>query len=293
MNILVTGITGFIGKNFYRLNSNSRFKIKAFAKNESINNKLFSELNYLNCNFDNFEKFSKEIIEFKPDVVLNMAWKGIPDYSEKNSIYNLNKTLSFFEFITEETDLKKFINTGTCAEYFYPKGKISEDYEIKPQDNFSKAKIDLNEKMLSESQKKGINYINLRLFYVYGLHHRKQSLIPYLINSYKNDKKPLIDTPYNKLDYIYVDDVVSAINHCILGNIPNGSYNVGSGVAYFNYQVQEIVSRMMRIKFDYRDSYPQEKKESINFFADIDKLKNYSGWQPRYDLNRGIKNILG
>lgn len=293
MNILVTGITGFIGKNFYRLNGNSGLKIKAFAKKESVNNKLFSGLNYLNCNFDNFEKFSKEIIEFKPDIVLNMAWKGIPDYSKENSIYSLDKTLSFFEFLTEETDLKKFINTGTCAEYFYPKGKISEDYEIKHQDNFSKAKINLNEKLQSESQKKGINYINLRLFYVYGLHQREQSIIPYLINCYKNGKNPLVTTPYNKLDYVYVDDVVSAINHCIFENIPNGSYNVGSGVATFNYQVQEIISKMMKFKFDYKHSYPLENKESINFFADIDKLKNYSEWRPRYDLSRGIKNILG
>ena len=54
-----------------------------------------------------------------------------------------------------------------------------------------------------------------------------------------------------------------------------------------------MASKMMKFKFDYKHSYPLENKESINFFADIDKLKNYSEWRPRYDLSRGIKNILG
>ncbi|MBH59587.1 MAG: hypothetical protein CL907_00115 [Dehalococcoidia bacterium] len=290
MRILVTGITGFIGKNYYEFGSDDN-KILALSREESIKKyDLFNNLNFLNCDLDNFYNFSDQIIDFNPDCVLNMAWQGIPDYSYENSIKNLNMTLNFFEFLSNKTNIKKFINTGTCAEYLNPVGKISEEYAIEPYDDFSKAKINLSETLIAKCDEIGINYVNLRLFYVYGFYQRKKSLIPYLIDSYKKGIVPEISKPFSGLDFIFAEDVITAIDSCVYNQIPSGSYNVGSGKVIYNLDIQKIISDNLNYEFDF-NLYPKDNNYE-SFFADISKINYFTNWSPKFNINEGIAKIL-
>ena len=80
MKILITGLTGFIGKNFYR-HTNFRDNILAVSGKKSINKNFQpDDINYIDCNLENIDNFANEIKKFDPDCVLNFAWGGIPDY---------------------------------------------------------------------------------------------------------------------------------------------------------------------------------------------------------------------
>ena len=288
MNILITGITGFIGKNFHKY---SRYKndIVAISRKNSIQKyNQFNTLNFLDCDLSSINNFSNQIIDFNPEYLINMAWGGIPDYSEENSNNNLEMTLKFFDFITKHTKVKKIINTGTCAEYYNPIGKISENYIVKPYDNFSASKINLSEILFNKCSNLNINYINLRLFYVYGLYQRKESLIPHIINSYKKGLIPKISNPFTKLDYIFTEDVVEAIDSCIEHEVPSGSYNVGSGESVYNSEIQKLISE----KFDHKFDNLTKSKEEINFYADISKLNRFTNWTPKFNIYRGVEKII-
>ena len=65
----------------------------------------------------------------------------------------------------------------------------------------------------------------LRLFYVYERYQRKGSLIPYLIDSLKKNKKIELKEPFASRDFIYVDDVCKLIlKFCDTSS--NGIYNI-------------------------------------------------------------------
>ena len=290
MKILITGLTGFIGKNFYK-HTKYRENIFAVSTKSSINKNFHSRnINYLDCNLENIDNFKDEIKKFDPDCILNFAWGGIPNYSQDISNNNLKIILNFFNFLEKNTNIKKFINTGTCAEYFNPSGIVSENYTVKPYDHFSSAKITLSRVLEERCAKLNINYVNLRLFYVFGLNQRKKSLIPFLIDSYKNGTETKLSNPFSKLDYIYAEDVIDAIDSCIKINIPSGSYNVGRGESVNNYEIQKIISEKLNLKLnDY--TYPQQRDE-INFFADINKLNSAVGWAPKFQIHEGIQKIL-
>ena len=290
MKILITGLTGFIGKNFYKY---SKFKndILAISRKGSVLKNFNSEdLNYIDCGLEDINKFTTEIKRFNPDCVLNFAWGGIPDYSEDISNNNLNLTLDFFNFLEKNTNIKKFINTGTCAEYFNPTGKIDENYPVKPYDHFSSAKIKLSQELGIKCLKSKITYVNLRLFYVFGAYQRNESLIPYLINSYKKGTIPKLSKPFSRLDYVYVEDVIRVMDNCIKNDISSGAYNVGSGQSISNYEIQRFISN--KFNYDFDENTYHEQESDINFFADITKLNSKLNWTPKFKVYEGIKKMF-
>tara|TARA_B100000941_G_C28508698_1_gene559079 strand:- start:9049 stop:9936 length:888 start_codon:yes stop_codon:yes gene_type:complete len=290
MKILITGLTGFIGKNFYRYSKYKNNILAVSNKSSILKNFQNEDINFVDCELENISNFRNQIKEFDPDCVINFAWKGLPDYSIEMSKKNLNITLDFFNFLEKNTKIKKFINTGTCAEYLNPSGKISENNLVKPYDYFSSAKISLSQKIKKRCDKFNINYINLRLFYVYGLHQRDKSLIPFLINSYKKGVIPKLSSPFSKLDYINCKDVINAVDSCLKNSIPSGDYNVGYGMATSNYKIQEIISRKFNFEFN-KDIY-RSGNDEINFYSDNSKLIDATGWSPKINPSTGIQNIL-
>jgi len=292
MKLLVTGITGFLGKNLFR-GTPENCNLLAIANSQSVQKSdIFNNLRYLDCNFENFSKYSDEIIQFNPEIVLNLAWKGIPDFSLSNCKYNLEKSIKFFDFILEETKCSKFISMGSCAEYFNPIGKTDETEEKKPKDDFTWAKISLDKIIREKCKLNNINYINLKLFYVYGKYQRDNSLIPYLIAAFKNNQKPEINNSLDSHDFIHVDDVTSAIWGVIKNNIPGGSYNLGYGASISNHKIQEIIKSEMNIPDNSELEEDLDKKNIINFYANNNKLIKEIDWIPKVDITEGIRRCI-
>ena len=224
--------------------------------------------------------------------MLNLAWKGIPDFSLSNCKYNLEKSIKFFDFILEETKCSKFISMGSCAEYFNPIGKTDETEEKKPKDDFTWAKISLDKIIREKCKLNNINYINLKLFYVYGKYQRDNSLIPYLIAAFKNNQKPEINNSLDSHDFIHVDDVTSAIWGVIKNNIPGGSFNLGYGASISNHKIQEIIKSEMNIPDNSELEEDLDKKNIINFYANNNKLIKEIDWIPKVDITEGIRRCI-
>ena len=149
--------------------------------------------------FDN-KNFNK-IIKFNPDYLFLFAWSGIPNFTKKNSQLNYTSTIRFIKKIKKTLSLKSIIYTGTCWEILKTK-------QNKKNIFFVKSKIKIKNQLFKIFKKTSTNIIWTRLFYVYGEEQKKNSLIPYLFKSLKNNKKPLINNLQNKNDYINVADVV-------------------------------------------------------------------------------------
>ena len=64
---------------------------------------------------------------------------------------------------------------------------------------------------------------------MYGNYQRKGSLIPTIIKSLQNLKKPILSAPLNLNDYIHVNDVCNAIIKSMENKLTSGIFNIGSG----------------------------------------------------------------
>lgn len=280
MKILITGASGFIGKNLLN-NLSEKYKIALITKKKIKNKKYI----YIKSDLSNIKKYKKKILKFEPKILIHLAWEGIPDLGKINSKKNSKDQLDFFKFIIRIKSIKRIIVTGSCLEYGSLKGKIKEDRRIRNYSHFSKAKLKIYN-FLKKNLKRKTKLVWLRLFYVYGKLQREDALIPYIINKIKEKKEIYLQEPYSAKDFVNVNDVCKAILIFIENN-KSGVFNVGTGIATNPLQIVKIISKLKKVEFSLK--YKNNKKSS--FYADTKKI-NKCGWKPDMSFIKYIKNLI-
>ena len=295
LKILISGSTGFIGKNLLSYLVKKKYSLMVIGRNlDCINIKKIKKKN---LDLNNYNYKFKDIIDFDPDVFIHLAWEGIPDYSEELSKKNYRNTIRIVNKLVNFTNCSKIIITGSCWEYDDGnlKGECNENFVINPKKPFTIYKNKILQEISILTKHRNIVFNWLRLFYVYGPGQKKNSVIPSLIYSLKNKKKININYPANVNDYIYVDDVVKIINKFVSNNISSGVYNVGSGRGIELRKLMKIID----IKINGNDFITTHMLNKINennknqeFYASTKKLKKYIKNIKFLDLDKGIQNLL-
>jgi nucleoside-diphosphate-sugar epimerase len=290
MRVILTGGTGFIGHPVLKKLIELNYEVLLVGRNISFANNL--KIKKIRLDLNNFTNERKKIIDFKPEAILHLAWQGIPDYSEEISKLNYNNSFYFLNFLIENTACKKIIVPGSCWEYNDGNvlGACSEDMKINPQKPFSIYKKKLYDQLFSLTEKYKIVLHWPRLFYVYGPHQKKTSIIPVLIDSFLNNKEVNIKCPKNRNDFIFIDDVVKILIFMLQSSIPSGIYNVGTGVTTEVAGLFDIINKFFLKKNSFFYKKIKEKKDSsqINFFADTIKLKKYFKDLDFENINSGL-----
>ena len=91
-------------------------------------------------------------------------------------------------------------------------------------------------------------------------------------------------------DFVHVGDIVQANLLAALRGHPGGVYNVGTGVAT---TVRELAAAMIEVtgqtaKIAHREPRAGEVRESV---ADIALARDELGYEPRFDLRRGLTEM--
>ncbi len=274
IKILIIGGSGFIGQNLInRLYNKKNLKILS-TYNKKKTTVVDKKINY--CKFD-LEKNNNlnKLVFFDPDIIIFLAWKGIPDFSRKNSYDNFNNTIKFFSKIKYFKNCKSVIYSGTCWEVL--KNNVNKNNKY-----FVEVKKKLNKKVKKILNNFKINLVWLRIFYVYGPIQKKNSLIPHLFQAYKNNKLPILKKPEEKNDYVHIFDVVDFIYFLIKkGNI-NQNINFNSGVKFSSNEINHLVKKIfMKKKIN-----KLNKKISNCGFT---KIKKNISYKHKIDILNGIK----
>ena len=106
MKVLITGATGFIGMHILNAIIKSEHDILSMGLKEKSLENYKDSFNWIYGDITNLNLFKEQIVSFNPDAVIHLAWKGIPDYSEKISWDNLHNSKNFLSFILNETNSK-------------------------------------------------------------------------------------------------------------------------------------------------------------------------------------------
>ncbi len=289
MRILLTGSSGFIGNNF--LNKIAKYKHEVLA----IYNKKKPKLEIKNpkisfLKFDLKKKTPKKIIEFNPDIIFHFAWQGIPNFSFSNSEINFKNSFSFLKDLIDNTEVKKIIVSGSCFEYYDQKSK---DKFIKYK-FFIHAKRNLYSKLKQICFEKKITLGWFRIFFVYGKGQRENSLIPYIIKSFKSKKIPKILNLEAKNDFIHIDDVCNLFLSTLKKNFKSGLYDLGSGKLTSVDKIIKIIIKKMNL--NYLSIQSKNNKDKIktkkNIKANIKKISKSFNWSIKLNLDEGVNKVI-
>ena len=101
----------------------------------------------------------------------------------------------------------------------------------------------------------------------------------------------LIGNPDNLRDYIYIDDVVDAMNAVIRYEGPEEVFNVGTGVGTSVRDILRIVCEKTGAHPEIT-AQPSTGADASCSILDIGLLKRETGFAPRYSVEAGIEKML-
>ena len=278
MKILVTGASGFVGNHVvnYLLSQNhtvvatSRDKLKAQEK------EWYDKVKYVPFDISNFSRDANLFTQFgKPDVLIHLAWDGLPNYLD--TIHIEKNLFSHYQFLKNyiESGGNHIVVTGTCLEYGMQNGPLKEDFTPMPDCSYAVAKDSLR-RFIVELQKKhtSLTFQWMRLFYIYGEGQSCKALIPQLEAAIING-----DTVFNMSggeqlrDYLPVKKVAELISKVALQKDILGIINCCSGIPI---SVRKFIENFLilnkyaiDINFGY---YAYPNYEPLAFWGNIDKL---------------------
>ncbi|RBQ26593.1 MULTISPECIES: NAD-dependent epimerase/dehydratase family protein [Arcobacteraceae] len=277
MKILVTGATGFIGSHLINeLLKDKNNQIIATSRNieKAKNYKWFLKVKYIPYNLDNNEKQNLFLYFDNPDIVIHLAWDGLPNY---NNLIHIEKNLfNNYRFIKNliSNGLKDISITGTCFEYGLVNGCLSEDMQTNPSNSYAIAKDSLR-KFIEELNKQfEFNYKWIRLFYMYGEGQNNKSLLAQLETSIQNGDKLFNMSGGEQLrDYLPIEKVAKKISKISMQDKTNGIINCCSGKPIsIKSLVENIIEEnnyKIKLNLGY---YPYSTYEPMAFWGDNTKL---------------------
>jgi len=141
----------------------------------------------------------------------------------------------------------------------------------------------------------GLETTSLRPFNVYGPRQDPNSqyagVIPLFIRSLLEGEVPMIDGDGEQTrDFVYIKDVVRAFIQA-MDHRAKGAYNIAGGKGISINELYREVSSIIGVDVEplHGEPRPGDVRHST---ADITRAKRYLGYEPEYDIRRGLEETI-
>ena len=235
--------------------------------------------------------------DHKFDVCINCSGAANVPFSLSNPYndFNLN-TLNVFkllEAIRIHNKDCKFITMSSAAVYGNPeKLPITTDMKMSPVSPYGYHKVFAENICEEYSRFWGLKTCCVRIFSAYGPRLKKQ-LFWDMYNKFKNNEIiELWGTGKESRDFIYISDLIRAIDIVIQNCSFNADkINLANGIQITIAEVADSFVKALGTNKEIRFNGAERKGDPINWEADISDLKEW-GYKPKVSLEQGIKEYI-
>jgi len=237
------------------------------------------------------------IEKVKPDYVFHLAALIDRDRSfsglDKMMSVNVKGTAVLLEAL-KDVDYKQFVFVSSSEVYGNVESPFSENMVPKPVSPYSLSKLMAEHLVGTFSDLNQKPYAIARVFNFFGPGMPEQFFIPELINTLKKGETFKMTKGEQKRDFLYVEDVVTALCEMALSEKANKQLvNVCSGegtsIASLALTAKEAMQSEAEIQMGAIDYRPNEVWEMI---GDRKKLDEVTGFKPKYSLLAAMKMLM-
>jgi len=229
----------------------------------------------------------------KADAWVHIGWDGAGsdnrrrrDVQQQNVQYGLAAVGA-----AASVGCKRFLFTGSQAEYGPCRELITEDTPCNPVSEYGIAKRDFANQAKNLCKTEKIEYIHTRIFSVYGPGDHPWSLVQSCLRTWQQGGEMKLGACTQQWNFLYIEDAVSALVHLLAEGEP-GVYNVaGTDTRPLRDYIEELY-RLCGSRGSYvYGERPENAEGPADLMPDIGKLRA-TGWEPKISFAEGIHEML-
>ena len=289
MKIVLTGATGFLGKELLNYLITCQYKI-VLVKRKTTDLKVIFKCHGQIDSYD-FDKLDDLFAEHTDiDAVVHAATDYGVDELNLTSVFWANEALPIKLIeLAIKNKVKLFINIDT---FFVKSRKVKYNY----LQSYILSKRQFLEwgKYLANSQK--ISFSNIRLFHLYGPGDRGHKFIPNIVKRCLQGGEIDLTKGDQKRDFIYISDAVSAVGMIIKNNICKKlkfrHYDIGTGESISIKEIILTVKALSKSNIILNfGALPYRKGEFNDIYANTLAIRKID-WAPKIDIKTGLLNVI-
>jgi nucleoside-diphosphate-sugar epimerase len=283
--ILITGGTGFLGSNLINnLSESNNFTLYLLCRKQSvfdrINKYSLKKIKIFKIENINLDKIFKT---YKFDAVVHCATNyGLQKKTISEVIQpNLILPMQLLD-LAKNYKVKTFLNTDTVLN--------------KNVSNYSLSKYHFLEWLKLFS--KDFYCTNIKIEHFFGPKDDDTKFVISIIKSFLNKSKIIKLTKGNqKRDFVYIDDVVSAIKKILLYSLKQKKgydvFEIGTGTSISIKKIVILIKKLCDNKITKLGfgKVPMRKNESLDVRLNLKKLSKLN-WKPMYNLEESLKKTI-
>lgn len=306
--VLITGSEGFIGSHLTERLVEKGAEVTALVQYNSFNN--WGWIDSFDKNIkDSIKVVTGDIREYDgikriikgQEVVFHLAALIAIPYSYLSPMAyvrtNVEGTTNVLE-ACRDYGVEKIVHTSTSETYgsalYVP---IDEKHPMQGQSPYSASKIGADK--IAESYYKSFNLpvATIRPFNTYGPRQSARAVIPTVISQIISGKSQIsLGSMTPTRDFNYVKDTVEAFikvaeSEKAIGEVLNASSNYEISIYNLVKKIIELLNKNIEIICDEERIRP-ENSEVNRLWGDNTKIKELTGWVPRYSLDKGLLETI-
>lgn len=288
--VLVTGASGFIGRQLCKMLVAEGHRVWAMNRRDHEGQGLPEGIEGLTLQSVG-DPISADVMAWKPETVIHLAWSGIPDYGPECCIANLEEQLRFIDQVVGIGSVERVLGAGTCFEYGESGGLCKEDEGAVARNYLAWAKDSLRRFLLLATSESHIDVVWFRIFFAYGPGQRSGGLLPSILRATASGQQVDLHDPNGAKDFVYVDDVADAFRCAVDPGSPSGTFNLGSGSLASLVDVRDAATRAVKglpIREEIFKLVSAQVTER-EVYASLERVADAFGWCPSVPLGEGIR----
>lgn len=294
--ILVLGANGFIGQklcsSLAKTNHVIAYDLKFSSSKAKTSNLEFVQRNFVD---DDFSDLLENV-----DLIYHLISTTLPqertDIIPEEISNNVIPTVRLLEMM-KNTGVKNIIFASSGGTVYGESGEHRNriDDKLVPICSYGVQKKVIEAYLEFYGIRYSINYRIARISNPYGLGQnisRTQGVVPIFIRRLLNNESIVIyGDGESKRDYLYMDDLIDAMN--LLGNYSGEQriFNIASGESHSLNEIVKIVQDIGGKKFKEIIYYPVRNFDVSNNILDINNTTQELGWKSQVNIYEGIKRI--
>ena len=313
MNILITGVNGYIGRNFvHRLKQNG-FIGNLFGIDKEINSEELKEIDdkilLFEINLLDTLKLNDFFDSHAIDVIFHFAGVKYVRQSDKDLVNfydnNVRATQNLLQALKNQS-IKKFVFSSSCSVYGPSENAFTENSILNPISFYAKNKVECEQSISTVLGMSNTTVYILRYFNVVGAEKsipelRDKSPYGLFSNTFKSLMtgevldifQANVKTKDNTCirDYIDMRDLnsahISVLNEIEQDGLSTKIYNLGGLNHYSSLEIVSFFSEIFDTPIDIRLCSPFSNEPAISL-ASFDKFSKDFNWNPKFSITDSI-----